>query len=137
MLKQENSTKSKTKHIHFLEFKMRDYLSKNENRKLSQIIFAVRSQTLDIKVWQQWNYSDNACVACQKNEENMSHFMTCMSYENCISEIDWKIIFENDPSKQFEIARIVQKRMIKRYEILETERAGLTLDSGSTAPGNC
>ena len=72
-----------------------------------------------------------------KNEENMDHFMTCISYENCTAEINWKIIFENVPSKQFEIARIVQQRIQKRLEIIESEGAGLTLISGSTAPGNC
>ena len=63
--------------------------------------------------------------------------MTCMSYNNCTGEINWKIIFEKDPPKQFEIARVVQKRMIRLHEILETGRAGLILDSGSTDPGNC
>ena len=50
----------------------------------------------------------------------MSHFMTCMSYDNCIGDINWKIFVENNPSKLFEIARFVQKKMIRRQEILET-----------------
>ena len=137
MLVNENLTKEKTMHIQFDQIKMSDYLIHNENSRLSKIIFAIRSGTFDIKVWHEWKYDDNACIGCKLNEENMDHFMVCSSYENCTESRDWKLIFENNPVKQFEIAHIAQKRMKLRLKIMENQVAGPTLQSGSDAPGIC
>ena len=115
---------------------MGEYLIQNKSTKLSKIISSIRSQTFDIKTWNQWKYDDNACVACNINEENMDHFMICNSYENCVEGNNWKIIFENNTLKQFEIAKIAQVRMQKRLQIMENQEAGLTFQSSSTAPGD-
>ena len=81
-LVEENSQKDRTKHIIFKELKMSDYLHENKNRYLSQIIFSVRSQTLNIKEWKPWNYHDNLCVKCKIYAETMDHFVVCSSYGN-------------------------------------------------------
>ena len=94
---------------------------------LSKIIFSIRSKTFDIKVWQEWKYNDNACVACYVHEENMEHFLLCQAYENCPQENNWKIILEDHPEKQVSIAKVAQKRMKYRQKLLEIEAAGLTL----------
>ena len=65
VLLEENSIKGKIKHIQLDEFKMIDYLIQNESSKLSKIIFAIRSGTFDIKVWNEWKYDDNSCIACK------------------------------------------------------------------------
>ena len=81
-LREENSTKEKTKHIMFDELKMNDYLKNNKKTGLSTIIFSVRSQTLDIKTNWPWSYESDECVACEKSSETMDHFMKCTLYES-------------------------------------------------------
>ena len=84
------------------------YLIQNASSKLSKIIFAIRSGTFVIKVCHEWKYDDNACIACKLEVENMDNFKSCISYENCTASRDWKMIFENNPIKQFKIAKIAQ-----------------------------
>ena len=48
-LRKDNSTKEKTKEIQFEELKLSSYLADNERTSLSQIVFSIRSKTLDIK----------------------------------------------------------------------------------------
>ena len=50
---------------------MSKYLFENRNKILSQILFSVRSQTLDIKESHKWNYKDDVCVMCNKELEDM------------------------------------------------------------------
>ena len=76
-LTEENKHKSKTKHIKFETLTMRKYLEKNQNTSLSKIIFSVRSGTMDIKIWNEWNYHDTLCVMCASEDENIEHSMTC------------------------------------------------------------
>ena len=81
-------------------------LRKTEVFKLQKNIFAIRSQTLDIKVWHDRKYEDNACVACNLHEENIEHFLICEAYENCAQERNWRDILENNPDQQFYIGKI-------------------------------
>ena len=124
-LVEENCQKDRTKHIIFKELKMSDYLYENKNRYLSQIIFSVRSQTLNIKEWKPWNYHDNLCVKCQIYAETMDHFVVCSSYGNK-TEQNWKDIFDNNYERQIEIGIIVKKRFLERQDILDTIEAGQT-----------
>ena len=75
---------------------MSDYLSRNESTILSKTIFSVRSGTLDLKVWNSWNYENSLCVMCEMLEENIEHFMSCEAYGKTSWEIDWKEIFGNN-----------------------------------------
>ena len=59
---------------------MSDYLWENQSSHLSQIVFSVRSQTLDIKEWNPCNYEDNRCVKCQVYAETMDHFVVFAAY---------------------------------------------------------
>ena len=115
----ENSRKSKTKHIHFDKLEMSEYLVLNRNTSLSKTIFNVRAGVLDIKSWNEWNYSDKLCVMCKMSEENIDHFMNCQTYGNSPSKIDWKDIFENDPDEQNTIAIEVKRRQKIRKQKLE------------------
>ena len=105
-LVRENSLKNKTKHNLYEKLEMSEYLNSNRNTKLANIIFAIRSGTLDIK--------------------------ECNNYGVKNKNINWKDIYENDTNKQYEIAKEVQERMEKRY--LAKQEAGLDSKPGSFAP---
>ena len=79
----------------FEKLSMSEYLVKNLNTSLSQILFRVRSGTLDIKSWCEWNYSDKHCVMCSNSEENIEHLISCQEYGNSL-KTNWKLMFEND-----------------------------------------
>ena len=110
----ENLTKKNTKDITFSELKLSEYLSDNRNKSLSQIIFAVRSKTFDVKLWQEWKYQDGLCVMCQKDQEDMDHFVNCKHYETEHEGIDWKQILENHVEKQYEIAEFIYNQQVER-----------------------
>ena len=78
----------------FEELKMSDYLWENKIKYLSQIIFSVRSQTLDWKEWKPWKYEDDLCLKCQVYAETMDHFMVCAEHGKK-TELNWKNIFGN------------------------------------------
>ena len=84
----------------------------------------LRSKTFEIKNWLPWKYYDNLCVACELKEETMNHFLTCTSYENLPSEISWEQVKGNNVERQFEIARKVKSRQLKRKKIIENFEAG-------------
>ena len=104
--------------IKFEILTMRKYLEKNQNTSLSKIIFSVRSGTMDIKIWNEWNYHDTLCVMCALEDENIEHFMTCGLYGNKI-EIPWTDIFENDSDTQFLIAIEIKRRQHMRKNKIE------------------
>ena len=56
---------SKTKHIQFEELEMSPYLVNNKNTAMSNISLSVRSGTLDLKNWHEWNYTDKLGVMCK------------------------------------------------------------------------
>ena len=127
----ENSKKEKTKHIQFTTLKLSDYLKLNKNKELSEIIFGLRSGTLDLKAWNRWKYEDNLCVLCEKKEENINHFMECVEYGEPIETTTWKEVYENNAETQIKIAKEVKLRLEKRDKIL---KAGLDYPPGSNAP---
>ena len=134
----ENSVLENTKDILFEELKTSEYLLHNKSTSLSKIIFSRRSKTFDIKKWLPWKYYDNLCVACELKEETMNHFLTCTSYENLPSEISWEQVKGNNVERQFEIARKVKSRQLKRKKIIDNFEAGHPQDHpGSRAPGSC
>ena len=88
-LVKENETKDKTKQIKFNQLEMSKYLRYNKGLVLSKIIFAVRSGTLELKVWNLWKYDNDICVGCNSWPETMSHFMTCSNYPSETEENNW------------------------------------------------
>ena len=92
---------------------MRKYLEKNHNTSLCKIIVSVRSGTMDIKIWNEWNYHDTLCVMCALEDENIEHFMTCELYGNKI-EIPLTDIFENYSDRQCLIAIEIKRRQHMR-----------------------
>ena len=111
---------------------MSSYLKNNQKKSSSQIIFSIRSRTLNKKEFQPWNYEDNLCGQCKIFAETMEHFCKCGAY-NSETENTWTDIFIDNPERQFEIAEIVEKRLKIRQTILDKEEDGLaSTDPGST-----
>ena len=126
----ENSEKTKTKDITYEDVELSCYLKENENTTLSNIIFSVRSGTLDIKQWNSWSYENNLCLMCELKEETMDHFMDCQAYGTKTEDLKWKDIYKNDTKIQYEIAKEVKKRMdIRRVKHQESDSS-----PGSSAP---
>lgn len=133
----ENDEKDQTRDIHFERLEMSNYLKENERTSLSKLIFKICCQTLNIKAWQPWNYIDNICVKCEKTEETMSHFVTCVEYP-VEKELSWWDIKQNSTERQKEIAKIVEKRFKIRQHIIDLKQEdGQASDTGSDAPVDC
>ena len=62
-LLKEKQHKNRTKHLKYETFEMRRYLYENKNTKITKVIFNIRAETWDLKVWNQWNFEE-ICVLC-------------------------------------------------------------------------
>ena len=118
-LSEENSTKSKTKHIRYEALEMRRYLYNNINTYLTKTIFSVRAGTIDLKCFNEWKYESDKCVMCDLVLENLDHFMSCKEYGHGNLTIDWKEIFLDDVVNQNKIAKEVKRRLFIRKTKLE------------------
>ena len=98
---------------------MSPYLSQNKNTYLSRTTFSVRSGTLDIKVWNEWNYENKLCVMCSMSEESFEHSMSCKTYGKVSCEIGWKEIFLNNVENQILVAKEVKRRQYLRKKRIE------------------
>ena len=93
---------------------MSPYLSQNRSAYLSRTIFSVRSGTLDIKMWNEWNYKNKLCVMCSVSEESFEHFTSCNTYGKVPCIIGWKEIFLNYVENQLIVAKEVKRRQYLR-----------------------
>ena len=108
-LNEENKSKKKTNDMHFKKLETSPYLLRNNQKSVSNIIFSIRSETLQIKDFHPWKYdNDDLWVKCQKFQETMDHFATCAEYET-ETEPNWREIKLNDINRQEEIGIIIQK----------------------------
>ena len=134
-LKNKNSRKEKTKEIHFEELKLSEYLEENERTTLSQIIFSIRSKTMDIKEYQPWKYENNNCIACGISAETIQYFVSCTSYRNEPCK-DWTEIYGSNKCVMKTIGLAIEKRVDERKAIIEKAEGGQA-QTDSTAPGDC
>ena len=134
LLYNSNSKREKTKHIIFEDLKISEYLSHIKKSTLSNFIFSIRSQTIDLKELQPWNYKDMLCFKCNLYPETLEHFATCQEYGNPL-ETDWKAIFEKDGDNQIEVGLFLERRYNKRKQIISQLEDGQASSSGSSAPG--
>ena len=118
-LKKEKEKITKKKHIVFKKLEMSEYLVQNKNTLLSKIIFSTRSETLDFKVWNEWNYIDNTYVMCRFEEDNFDHFMTCILYGQNELKCSFIEIFGNDHEDQYDIAKEINRRLKIRKKKLD------------------
>ena len=96
---------------------MREYLVHNKNTILSKIIFSVRSGTLDHKAWNEWKYSEKACVMCKIKEEN---FMKCLLCGPNNLEIKYTELFGNTHEYQYKVP-IEKKLQIRKANLAEVD----------------
>ena len=74
----QKEKQTKVMHIKYCELKIQEYfVGGNCTKKISQLIFKARSQTLDIKSPQQWKYADSTCIGCKIREETGEEILTC------------------------------------------------------------
>ena len=132
-LNEENKSKEKTKDVHFEKLETSPYLLRNNRKSVSNIIFSIRSETLQIKDFHPWKYeNDDLCVKCQKFRETIDHFATCVEYET-ETEANWRDVKLNNINRQEEIGIIIQKRMLIRDRLIEKKEDGqASTTSGST-----
>ena len=64
----------------------------------------------------------------------MEHFVACKEYGETLN-VDWTEIYGHNMETQIVIGEFIEKRYIKRKEIIKQQEDGQTLDLGSTAPG--
>ena len=129
---EDNDRKEKTRDIKFYQLQMNEYLFQNENTNISQVIFSIRSKTLDLKTWRPWQYKNDLCVKCGKSPETMDHFVSCVAYGKEI-EYSWTYILEDDTEKQKYIAKFISVRHNERKKIIEKQEGGQASNSGSYA----
>ena len=77
---------------------------------------------------QPWKYFDNLCAMCETKLETIDNFMTCKAYRNIAPRNDWKLMFNDDPDKQFDIAENIKRRQKQRKEKIEKYEAGQPQD---------
>ena len=72
------------------------------------------------------------CVGCGIEDENITHFVTCESYEETSHCYNLNDMYSSNAFIQSEIAQKVKKRLKIRERILEADKAG----QDSTTPGS-
>ena len=75
-LREENSTKSKTKHIVYEKFLPQLYLFRT-NPKIASTIFRLRSRNVECKKNRKSTSEDFLCRLCSTEEENQEHIINC------------------------------------------------------------
>ena len=81
---------------------------------LSKIIFSARSETLDLKIWNEWKYGDTNCAMCYTEEKYFTHFMTCIAYEQTQMNEPLTEIFGNNHEQQYIVAKEIKRRLQMR-----------------------
>ena len=72
------------------------------------------------------------CVKCGKVPETMDHFSLCEAYDTEV-EPNWREIYLDNVSRQKEIGRRIEKRIIVRQSIMKKQEDGqASTDSGSS-----
>ena len=92
--------------MHIEKLETSPYLLGNNRISVSNIIFSIRSETLQIKDFHPWKY---LCEKCQKFQEFMDHFATCVEYETEI-KANLRDVNLNNINRQEEIGIIIQKK---------------------------
>ena len=130
-LSELNELKSKHSKSHYLKstsFQTADYLKDFRFSKLeSQLLFELRSQTLNVKANFPKQYNDVWCQVCKLFPESQSHLLQCPQIAPklklvCakISDLDEKLIYR-DTENQLRIVKIYTQILEIRKSMLEDE----------------
>ena len=120
----QKEKQTKVLHIEYCELRIQEYfIGGNCNRKLSQLIFKARSQTLDIKTQQKWRYADSTCIGCKIREESGEEILICgkLNYENSVADVqmnyDW--FYRSAVSDIVKVGQLLDRGMKERQKIIE------------------
>ena len=129
------SKKSKSAKLDCVDIKTAEYLSDTRfTTKQKQILFKLRSRTLDVKENFKFQYTNLWCETCGLFVETQAHLLQCpelvkdLHYVDVtLSQVDEKLIYGN-ADQQLKIVKIYCDILDKRNEILSsTRRAQCTL----------
>ena len=114
--------------IKYSDLNIQEYfVGGNCKKKISQLIFKARSQTLDIKSQQRWKYADSTCFGCKTREETGQEILICgkLNYENSVADqqIRYGWFYRSTVSDIVKVGHILDRGMKNRQKILEN---GLT-----------
>jgi hypothetical protein len=81
----EKNKQSKICDIKYNSLEIQEYFMKeNKNTEISQVIFKLRGNTLDIKTQKKWKYEDDLCVGCGERSENSSYNINSVDISDII-----------------------------------------------------
>ena len=86
----QKEKQTKVMDIKYCDLNIQEYfVGGNCKKKISQLIFKARSQTLDIKSQQKWRYADSTCIGCKIREESGEEILICgeLNYENSVAVV--------------------------------------------------
>ena len=131
-LNQLKSKHSKSNYLLSNSFKTASYLlDDNFTKQETQLLFRLRSKTLDVKMNfpKQYEYESKLCAVCKLFPESQSHLLQCpeiapklklVSLSDDI--IEEKEIYNSDVRKQHSIVRIFSNVLEIRNKILEERK---------------
>ena len=120
----QKEKQTKVMDIKYSDLNIQEYfVGGNCKKKISQLIFKARSQTLDIKSQQRWKYADSTCFGCKTQEETGQEILICekLNYENSVADqqirYDW--FYRSTVSDIVKVGHILDRGMKSRQKILE------------------
>ena len=81
-LNEEKKRYSKVSELEYNALGRQKYLQANSyrlNKEEAQLIFKLRSRTVDVKGNMKWNYADTVCDGCGEEDETQEHVFYCES----------------------------------------------------------
>ena len=111
-------THSKSKDLHYSDFKMQDYLKPGSNMTIRDkcFVFAARSRMLDVNANFKIGKADIRCRKCLKHDEDQQHLLSCPELnDNSVllasSNIEYDHLFSNDIKKIETVGKILDSKL--------------------------
>ena len=121
----QKEKQTKVMDIEYCDLNIQEYfVGGNCKKKISQLIFKARSQTLDIKCQQKWKYADRTCFGCKIRDESGQEILTCghLNYENSVADeqitYDW--FYKSAVSDIVKVGQLLDRGLKKRQKFIET-----------------
>ena len=126
----EGGDRGKVAHIQFKQLKIQEYLEPNTTSiRMSKFIYHARSRMLDLKVnFKNRKHQDLLCPICLAPDsiDSQEHLLLCPSLTDTVivnrKEVPkYRDLFCNDVKKQIAVASVLEKRFMKRKELLKNQ----------------
>ena len=126
----EGGDRGKVAHIQFKQLKIQEYLEPNTTSiRMSKFIYHARSRMLDLKVnFTNRKHQELLCPICLAPDsiDSQEHLLLCPSLTDTVivnrKEVPkYRDLFCNDVKKQIAVASVLEKRFMKRKELLKNQ----------------